>query len=88
MLCMPLGTLHVFESLRHLFYVGRGYFRRCGLDLSLDSGAVVIALLVTAGTRARAGLASCASGTAVCVGEGVGEDVGEGVGVGGGFSDG
>jgi hypothetical protein len=32
-----------------------GYFRRCGLDLSL-TGAVVIALLVMAGTRvARAG---------------------------------
>jgi hypothetical protein len=37
-----------------------GYFLRCGLDLF--SGAVVIALLVTAGTRARAGFGSCARG--------------------------
>jgi hypothetical protein len=54
-----------------------GYFRRCGLDLS-RTGAVVIDLLVTAGTRTdRAGLgASCASGW-----------MGEGVRVGAGFSD-
>jgi hypothetical protein len=47
------------KSSRHFFIAGGkthvGYFRRCGLDLSL-TGAVVIALLVMAGTRvARAG---------------------------------
>ncbi len=45
------------EKMTHL-----GYFRRCGLDLL--SGAVVIALLVTAGTRARAGFGSCDTGIA------------------------
>jgi hypothetical protein len=35
-----------------------GYFLRYGRDLSV-SGAVVLALLVTAGTRVRTGVASC-----------------------------
>ena len=50
-----------------------GYFRRGGLDLSF-MGAVVIALLVTAGTRARTGLdGSCAGGCWLeVVGVGVG----------------
>lgn len=54
-----------------------GYFRRCGLDLSF-TGAVVIALLVTAGIRAgRAGLGgSCASGWTGEAGEGEGVAVG------------
>jgi len=38
-----------------------GYFRRCGLDLSF-TGAVVMALLVTAGIRVGFGR-SCASGS-------------------------
>lgn len=64
---MLLCKKKVFESTRHIFIAERkthvGYFRRCGLDLSL-TGAVVIALLVTAGTRAgRAGLGgSCDTG--------------------------
>jgi hypothetical protein len=60
-----------------------GYFRRGGLDLSF-TGAVVIALLVTAGTRGRAGFGvwSCAGGcTSVsAVGVGVGVEMGVGVG--------
>lgn len=56
-----------------------GYFRRGGLDLSF-TGAVVIALLVTAGTRVRVGLegswAACA-----CMATGVGAGVGAGFAV-------
>jgi len=64
-----------------------GYFRRGGLVLSFI-GAVVIALLVTAGTRARIiglGRSLCACAACDWMGAGVGEGVGLCVGV--GFSD-
>jgi hypothetical protein len=65
-----------------------GYFRRGGLDLSFI-GAVVIALLVTAGTRVRVGLegswAACAwmdTGTGAGAGVGAGFAVADALGAG------